>query len=320
MANFDKSNQNLTEIKRIALADKFIDSYYDPNQTVSTAISDRFYHSPYFPNDSSTMSYKIPDDNFPRNLFNETLKNTNILDNRMEASKSNDNDYFISSGKYIKSDNQKDIARLDFENYASYEINEEVQDSNNDLSRVYLVPRGSDSNLLDGMIVIKSGIYQSAKFKFILQFSSHYSVAEPIFTFKTKIYHPLIEYNTGKLDLSYLSFEWKKFTARLDYLIHWIKDIFHEIDYLAIKDSFNQEAGILFEENFHSFDEKVRKSVEESNSTLYDNKQNESLNFKEFNAIHKKILDKLELVMKEPKLDLKDRVKIFLDSVLPTQS
>jgi len=209
------------------------------------------------------------------------------------------------------SENLEKFARVD---YAKYENNDDLK-SDNDLSRLYLVPRGSDSKVLDGIIFIKSGVYQGAKFKFMIKLSTHYSILPPLVTFKSRVYHPLVDYNTGELDMNFLTPHWGK-DVKLENVVDWVKAIFHEEEYLGITNSVNKDAGVLFHERLRAFDEYARKTVDESNSLLYENNPQESLKFKELNAIHKKILTSLAEIVHNSDISQKDKVRLFMDKVV----
>ena len=49
--------------------------------------------------------------------------------------------------------------------------------------------------------MVRSGLYKNAKFKFYMEFPRGFPKNKPEVYFVTKVYHPLINYETGHLDL-----------------------------------------------------------------------------------------------------------------------
>ncbi len=54
----------------------------------------------------------------------------------------------------------------------------------------------------DGIIFIRNGIYEKAKFKFQIYYPNNFPTEKPMIFFKSKVYHPLINFETGELDLN----------------------------------------------------------------------------------------------------------------------
>ena len=54
----------------------------------------------------------------------------------------------------------------------------------------------------DGVIIIRSGLYKNGKFKFYMEFPRGFPKNKPEIYFVTKIYHPLIDSESGHLDLN----------------------------------------------------------------------------------------------------------------------
>jgi ubiquitin-protein ligase len=53
----------------------------------------------------------------------------------------------------------------------------------------------------NGFLIIKDGIYKNGIFKFRILIPDTYPSLAPHVVFETKVRHPLIEYETGNLDL-----------------------------------------------------------------------------------------------------------------------
>lgn len=56
--------------------------------------------------------------------------------------------------------------------------------------------------------MIRQGFYKEAKFKFVMQFTAEFPRVPPVIYFVSKVYHPLIDYNTGELDMKRIFPKW----------------------------------------------------------------------------------------------------------------
>ena len=52
-----------------------------------------------------------------------------------------------------------------------------------------------------GFIIIREGLYQTGKFKFVIQFLENFPQTIPTIIFKNQILHPYIDPQSNKLDL-----------------------------------------------------------------------------------------------------------------------
>ena len=53
----------------------------------------------------------------------------------------------------------------------------------------------------DGFISIRDGPYEGAKFKLTVTFNKNYPVEAPLIKFAPGIFHPLIDIETGEVDM-----------------------------------------------------------------------------------------------------------------------
>jgi ubiquitin-protein ligase len=67
---------------------------------------------------------------------------------------------------------------------------------------IYILPRFDDIKIWDGVIFIREGYYKEGIFKFEILIPQNYPSKPPEVNFITKVFHPLIDLSTGKLDLS----------------------------------------------------------------------------------------------------------------------
>ena len=58
----------------------------------------------------------------------------------------------------------------------------------------------------DGVIIIRAGLYKNAKLKFYLELPRGFPKSKPELYFISKVYHPLVNYETGHLDMKVCSF------------------------------------------------------------------------------------------------------------------
>jgi len=53
----------------------------------------------------------------------------------------------------------------------------------------------------DGIIIIRGGLYKNGKFKFFIEFPKGFPKNKPELYFISKVYHPLVNLETGHLDM-----------------------------------------------------------------------------------------------------------------------
>ena len=133
-----------------------------------------------------------------------------------------------------------------------------------------------------------------AFFKFRIEFPEDYPSKPPKVYFKGSIYHPLIDYETGDVDLMYF---FKKWEPGKHYAINWIKNIKHMFyvnDHFQIDNSYNSSAGKTYIRNYTEYKLKSYDCVEESIRNKFDNDEDSSIKFSTFTEAHKKLLSNLK--------------------------
>ena len=125
----------------------------------------------------------------------------------------------------------------------------------------YLFPHGDDADLPDDLtqlIILITGAhgtpYSQGMWKLHLRMPHDYPQNPPKATFKTRIYHPNVEENTGAVCLDTLKKDWQpKLT---------LKDILVTISCLLIHpnpdSALNSDAGALLQEDYDAFAKKAR--------------------------------------------------------------
>lgn len=81
----------------------------------------------------------------------------------------------------------------------------------------------------EGIIFVRNGYYKQGKFRFCVELKD-FPYKQPRIVFKTKMYHPLVDYKTGELDINaILSEPWDYKNESLFYsLMNEFKNIFTE--------------------------------------------------------------------------------------------
>jgi len=181
---------------------------------------------------------------------------------------------------------------------------------------IYCVPRHFKPFIWDGVIIIRAGLYKNAKLKFYLELPRGFPKSKPELYFVSKVYHPLVNYETGHLDMKLLSPDWKGNSTISYNLFAWLKSIFLDHNYLQVTDSFNPKAGSDFLENVEAFYEKVCETIEKSEKELFEGEPTDGLKFNPYNTIHEVIQKKLGDVVSNKEIPDSLRVNHFIDSLL----
>jgi ubiquitin-protein ligase len=128
------------------------------------------------------------------------------------------------------------------------------------------------------VILVRQGFYKEGKFKFVMQFTAEFPKVPPKVMFLSKMYHPLVDYNTGDLDIGRIFSKWNYIQENMLYTVfNQIKLLFTDQEKLCVTDSFNPDAGRKFSQKIHVFLERVIECVEASKESLYHNEEDSSL-------------------------------------------
>lgn len=125
---------------------------------------------------------------------------------------------------------------------------------------VYVLPSGQTSHMWYGLIFITSGIYQGAVYKFTLTVSKGYpDDGCPEFDFQAGVFHPVIHFETGELDVRREFPTWRRGVDFLYHLLAYAQGIFHNVE---TTDPLNMEAAKLYDDNRNEFQARVKQSIE----------------------------------------------------------
>ncbi|XP_058800067.1 AKT-interacting protein homolog A-like isoform X2 [Phymastichus coffea] len=162
------------------------------------------------------------------------------------------------------SQNSKEYAAY----FQEYNILAEYMLRDQDLKGIYVIPSAQNSFLWFGVQFIRQGIYQGGVFRFTITLPQNFPDGKcPDVVFQTKVFHPLINYETGELYTFWGFPEWKR-NIRIWKLVQFITRIFIKLD--TKMTPVNEEALLLLETNFESYKEQVKKCVKDSLSVVYD--------------------------------------------------
>lgn len=164
---------------------------------------------------------------------------------------------------------------------------------------IYIIPQSDNIKIWHGVIFPREGLYKDGIFKFQIQIPPEYPNSAPKVVFVSKVYHPLIAYDTGILDLSKRFPKWEPGKCFLVRVIYYIQDLFCQEELFKKK---NEEIDI----NTKS---KIDKCVKESIEKRFQNQPDSSIKFSEYTKYHQLILDK---ILKQNKaLSTCDRIEDF---------
>lgn len=146
---------------------------------------------------------------------------------------------------------------------------------------VYIVPQFDNINIWHGVLFVREGYYKDGIFKFEIDIPKTYPQSPPTVKFISKVVHPLINRETNILDLSMEFANWNANKNFLVKVIYYIHDIFEEKKYLMTEEMSSDKI------------QEISECVKESISRRYENKENCSIKFSEYNPLHQLILNKI---------------------------
>ena len=129
--------------------------------------------------------------------------------------------------------------------------------------------------LWNGQLLIKEGVYTGLNISFKIKFSNNYPNTEPEVIFNNQIFHPLIDPVLYKLDVKNIFPNWTPGKNCVIQLLFKIKDIFINPKYYSIDNSFNEECGKMFCENYIKFESIIQEDIQNINKK---NENNNNIN------------------------------------------
>jgi len=94
---------------------------------------------------------------------------------------------------------------------------------------VYILPSFDSMRSWCGVIFLRAGFWKSGIFRFSIEMPSNYpgDDARPIIKFLNQVYHPLIDYTTGQVDLESRFPEWVAGKHYVLFCLKFLKQIFY---------------------------------------------------------------------------------------------
>jgi len=103
------------------------------------------------------------------------------------------------------------------------------------------------------------GSYQDGIFKFIMKIPENFPDGDcPSVIFKPPVFHPVVNMETGELDVKRAFPKWRRNINRLCQVLLYARRIFYKID---MKSPLNPEAANLYENDRDTFKQKVNMSL-----------------------------------------------------------
>ncbi|XP_054714241.1 AKT-interacting protein-like [Uloborus diversus] len=136
------------------------------------------------------------------------------------------------------------------------------------LSGVYVIPSAGSPLKWFGAIFVRQGLYQGGVLRFTLYIPDNYPDCDcPILVFDVPMFHPLINIETGELDVKRAFPKWRRNVNHLWQLIQYAKRIFYKIE---TESPLNLEAAELYEKDLELYKVKVAESISLCSEKLYE--------------------------------------------------
>ncbi|SOV79511.1 ubiquitin-conjugating enzyme E2, putative [Plasmodium sp. gorilla clade G3] len=179
-------------------------------------------------------------------------------------------------------------------NVHNYSILTEYSFLMNEIPRnFYCLPQIDNLLIWDVFIMLYSTVYKNAKLKLQIRLSHNYPNTCPEVFFITPIFHPLVNIQTGKLNLGTNLSNWDPSCHYMSLIFLYIKNLFYLQEEYNKETVENQEALFLLNNDKDEFIKNVQKYINQGNIKIYDYMENCMFNFNQ-KVEHIEIKDKLE--------------------------
>lgn len=168
-----------------------------------------------------------------------------------------------------------------------------------DLKGIYVIPSAQNSFLWFGVLFIRQGIYQGGVFRFTITLPQNFTDGGcPKVVFQSNVFHPLLNPGNGELDTTWGFPEWRR-SNKVWQLVQYIVKVFAKID--SKMTAVNQEALTLFDSDPDKFQERVKASVKESLSQVYDPPLTDDPHYITFTPYDSSLHDGIKQEISKPK-------------------
>ncbi|KII94764.1 hypothetical protein PLICRDRAFT_33572 [Plicaturopsis crispa FD-325 SS-3] len=139
---------------------------------------------------------------------------------------------------------------------------------------MYVTPSAESIFIWDAVFFVHQGYYTDSILKFRLTFPTNYPDRPPTVQFRTDVFHPLINQQTGVFNLAPRFRPWRPKEHHVFDVLHWIKAAFkkHALDEIKESDCSNKEAFRWYHDTTASFAALANQSsmLSQSASALFD--------------------------------------------------
>ncbi|KAL5020918.1 hypothetical protein ScPMuIL_000073 [Solemya velum] len=146
---------------------------------------------------------------------------------------------------------------------------------------VYVIASAKSPLVWHGVLFVRQGMYQGGVFRFMMTIPDNYPDGTcPKLVFDFPVFHPLVEPQTGELDVLRAFPKWRRNTNKLWQVLLYARRIFYKID---TKTPTNPKAAVLYETNLDQFKSMVLETVASSKSRLFEPVTSDDPNYFRFN-------------------------------------
>ncbi|XP_055891216.1 AKT-interacting protein-like isoform X1 [Biomphalaria glabrata] len=132
---------------------------------------------------------------------------------------------------------------------------------------VYVMPCAKTPLIWSGLIFIRQGLYQGGALRFSLSIPDNYPDGDcPKFVFEFPVFHPLVNPETGELDVKREFPRWRRNVNHLWQVIFYARRVFSKVE---TKSPSNPEAALLYQQDRELFEQKLSESLKLSKDRLY---------------------------------------------------
>jgi len=186
---------------------------------------------------------------YERNALREDVSNNDSFD-------------FSTSFDELSSTPTRSVFDEFYKHYRDKEITEELSlYKNHQQDGVYITPSVMSLQIWFGVIFIRDGLYDEGIFHFTIYFTDEFPSTRPVLRFKSKVFHPQIEPKKGTLSLDSLYTNSKNKRVHVWEIVRQARSSFYQLD---VNGASNNEAALLFHDNFTTFKARCRSSVLDS--------------------------------------------------------
>lgn len=134
------------------------------------------------------------------------------------------------------------------------------------LPGVYVMPCARSPLVWNGVLFLRQGLYEGCALRFILTIPDNYPDGDcPDFVFEFPVFHPMIDPNSGRLDIKQAFPKWRRNVNHLWQVLMYARKIFYKIE---TKSPLNTEAASLYDQDGELFRHQVSESVKAAKQRL----------------------------------------------------